>query len=315
MPKSTAVRLASLLLAALGAAGCHKQTSDVQIVASFHNLSEPFFVAMRRNATDEARKLRIDLLIVDAQSNSAKQTTDIETAVATGTQGIIIAPNDLNALTPAVNYVLANDVPIVSVDRRVDKADKAVPHFGADNVTGGRMMAQYVVDHFPQGAGIVLLTGTPGSSSAIDRSKGIHDVIGAAGANYRIVAEQTANWQRDQGLTVTQNVLTSLGPTRPQVIIAEDDDMALGAVEAVRSTGITGIEVIGFNATPEALKMVRNGDMAATVEQSPSRQIRTALDQLVARIRRREPLVGAMIKPVLITRENLNEAERIAEAR
>jgi len=306
-----ALGVAALALA--GFSGCNRQSGDLHVVASFHNLSEPFFVAMRRNAIDEAQKLDIDLLIVDAQSNSAKQTADVETAVATGTKGVIIAPNDVNALAPAIDYVLADHVPIVTVDRKVDKAMRPVPHFGADNVTGGRMMAQFVVDRFPDGARIILLTGSPGSSSAIDRSAGIHEILLKAGAKYRIVAEQTANWQRDQGLTVTQNILTALGGNRPQAIIAEDDDMALGAVEALRSAGIKGVMVIGFNATPDALKMVRSGEMAATIEQSPSRQIRAALGQLVANLRHHTPIIGASIRPVLITRDNLHDAERIAE--
>lgn len=305
-----------IALASLGAvSGCQERTGDMQLVASFHNVSEPFFVAMRRNAMDEAKKLGVDLLIVDAQSSSAKQTADVETAVATGTKGVIIAPNDVNALTPAIDYVLADRVPIVTVDRKVEGASQAVPHFGADNVDGGRMMARFAIEQLPKGARIVLLTGSPGSSSAIDRTTGIHEVLDSAGPGYRIVAEQTANWQRDQGLTVTQNILTALGPDRPDVIIAEDDDMALGAIEALRSAGAKGILVIGFNATPEALKLVRSGEMGATVEQSPSRQIRAALRQLVAHIRNRTPIAGANVRPILITRANLHDAERISEVR
>ncbi|HEY6870835.1 MAG TPA: substrate-binding domain-containing protein, partial [Novosphingobium sp.] len=280
-----------------------------------HNMAEPFFVAMRRNALDEAGRLGVDLMIVDAQSNSAKQTADVETAVATGTRGVIIAPNDVNALTPAVDYVLKAGVPIATVDRKVDQASRPVPHFGADNVAGGRLMAQFVVQRFPQGAKIVLLTGSPGSSSAIDRSTGIHAVLDQAGPAYRILAEQTARWQRDQGLTVTQNILTALGGDRPDALIAEDDDMAMGAVEALRQAGIKGVTVIGFNATPEALKLVRAGEMAATVEQSPSRQIRIALDQVVANIRRGTPITGARVVPILVTAHNLADAERIGEVK
>lgn len=307
---------AGLALAGLGAlAGCNRRTSDVALVASFHNMSEPFFVAMRRNALDEAQRLGIDLMIVDAQSNSAKQTADVETAVATGTRGVIIAPNDVNALSPAVDYVLDAGVPIVTVDRKVDKASRPVPHFGADNVAGGRLMAEFIVKRFPKGARIVLLTGSPGSSSAIDRTIGIHEVLDKAGPTYRVVAEQTANWQRDQGLTVTQNILTALGADHPDALIAEDDDMAMGAIEALRQSSVRGVSVIGFNATPDALKLIRSGEMAATVEQSPSRQIRIALDQLVDRIRRGTPVTGASIVPTLVTAANLHDAERIGEVK
>lgn len=302
-------RMVVLACVALLTSSCERRTSDIRIVASFHNTSEPFFVAMRRNAMDEARQLNVDLLIIDAQSNSAKQTADVETAVATGTNGVILAPNDVNALTPVVDDVIAQKVPIVTVDRRADKASSPVPHFGADNVVGGRLMAKYVINRFPNGARIVLLTGSPGSSSAIDRSTGIHQALRSAGSRYRILAEQTANWQRDQGLTVTQNVLTAMGTDRPDAIIAEDDDMALGAIEALRAAHLKGVVVVGFNAMPDALLLIRSGELAATVEQSPSRQIRTALDQMVSHIRNGSALRGADIKPILITSANIHEAE------
>jgi inositol transport system substrate-binding protein len=92
--------------------------------------------------------------------------------------------------------VIEEDIPIVTVDRRVEGAEAEVPHVGADNVAGGRKQAEWVVQNFPNGAKIVLLTGQPGSSSNIDRTKGVHDAIKAAGGKYQIVAEQSANWER-----------------------------------------------------------------------------------------------------------------------
>jgi inositol transport system substrate-binding protein len=307
--------MALLLLAAVE--GCSsKSTHDRPIVvASLHNLSEPFFVAMRRELENESAKLDVELSAVDGQSNSAKQTADVEAAISSGAQGIILAPTDMNALAPAVETVLKARIPIVTVDRRVENTSVQVPHVGADNVTGGRIMAQWVIEHFPGGARIVLVLGQPGSSSAADRTLGIHQALNSAGSRYQIVAEQSGNWQRELGLTVTQNILTSVGAQVPQVILCENDDMALGALEALRTSGISGVKVLGFDATPEALARVRDGEMAATVEQSPARQARAALDQLVAMIRKREPIPGASIVPVLITQANIGQAERLGEVR
>lgn len=315
MKGNLAALLAISALTTVGLSSCAKQRGDLTIVASFHNMAEPFFVTMRRNLEDEAKKLHVDVTVVDGQSNSSKQTADVAAAVADGVDGIILAPTDVNALTPAVQDVVKANIPIVTVDRRVDGLASPVPHVGADNVAGGAIMAKWVVDNFPGGARIVLITGQPGSSSAIDRTRGIAQTFAAAGPRYKIVTSQAANWQRDQGLTVAQNILTSLGSAKPDVIIAENDDMALGAVEALRAGNVMGVRVLGFDASPDALRDVRDGTMAATVEQSPSRQIRTALDQLVARIRTKATVNGASIQPVLITRANLDQAERIGEVR
>jgi inositol transport system substrate-binding protein len=307
----------ALALLSLGNVGCSsKSTADKPlIIASLHNLSEPFFVAMRRELESDAAKLGVEMSVVDGQSNSAKQTADVEAALASGANGIILAPTDVNALAPAVESVLKAGIPIVTVDRRVDHTSVGVPHVGADNVAGGRSMAQWVIEHFPDGAHIVLISGQPGSSSAIDRTRGIEETLRAAGPKYQLIAEQSANWQRELGLTVTQNILTSLGTQIPQAILCEDDDMALGALEALRTSGISNVKVLGFNATPEALARVRDGEMAATVEQSPVRQARAALEQLVARIRTHASMPGATITPILITKSNIDQAERIGEVR
>jgi inositol transport system substrate-binding protein len=310
--------ICAILMLCLGAvAGCSSKSAHDKplIVASLHNLSEPFFIAVRRELESEGAKLDVEMSVVDGQSNSAKQTADVEAAIASGAGGIILAPTNVNALAPAVESVLKAAIPIVTLDRRVDNTSVGVPHVGADNVGGGRVMAQWVIEHFPNGAHIVLISGQPGSSSAIDRTQGIQAAFKTAGPQYKIVAEQSANWQREQGLTVTQNILTSLGAQVPEVVLCEDDDMALGALEALRTSGISGVKVLGFNATPEALARVRDGQLAATVEQSPVRQARAALQQLVAKVRTQAPIHGASITPILITQANIAEAERFSEVR
>jgi inositol transport system substrate-binding protein len=306
--------LASVLL---GSAGCSGKSGEnsVQVVASLHDMTEPFFVAVKRELDAEAGRQGVSVAVEDGQSNSAKQTADIEAAITGGAQGIILAPNDVNALTPAVEEVIKAGIPIVTLDRRVDNTSVKVPHVGADNVAGGRIMAQWLIDSFPNGARILLITGQLGSSPSIDRTRGIKEALAAAGAKYEIVAEQAGTWKREQGLTVTQNVLTSLGAQSLQAVVAESDEMALGALEALRSSGVSGVKVIGFDATPEALKLVRSGEMAATIEQSPKNQARTALQQLTAQIRQHAPMSGASIVPVLITQSNVNQAERIGEVR
>jgi inositol transport system substrate-binding protein len=306
-----------LLASTLFSAGCSGKPggNSIQVVASLHDMTEPFFVAVKRELDAEAGRLGISIAVEDGQSNSAKQTADIEAAITGGAQGIILAPNDVNALTPGVEAVIKAGIPIVTLDRRVDHTSVKVPHVGADNVAGGRIMAQWVIDSFPNGARVLLITGQLGSSPSIDRTRGIKETLTAAGPKYQIVAEQSGTWKREQGLTVTQNVLTSLGGQALQAVVAESDEMALGALEALRSSGVSGVKVIGFDATPEALKLVRSGEMGATVEQSPMNQARTALRQLVSQIRQHAPMPGASIAPVLITQSNVSQAERIGEVR
>jgi len=307
--------LAGVAAAALLALLARPAAADGEkIIAAFHNLAEPFYVFMNRELLEAAQEKNVEVAVLDAQASSPKQTADVENALVQGADGIILAPVDVQALASAADEVIEEEIPLVTVDRRVEGTSQPVPHVGADNVAGGRKMAEWVVKNFPRGADIVMLTGAPGSSSGIDRAKGMHEVLDPVSDKYKIVAEQTGNWERAQGLTVTEGVLTSLTDNPPDVILAANDDMALGAAEAVHGMGLGDkVKILGFDATPEALKAIKAGTLAATVEQSPSRQIRTALDLILGEIRDGAEMKTVLIEPQLITTENLQDAERIGE--
>ena len=280
------------------------------------SMAFPFFAYMRNQAGDEAKKLKVDLVLQDGQSSSPKQSSDLRNAVTQGVDGIVLVPNDVHALVPAVNEVIQADIPLVTVDRSVTGTSKPVPHVGADNVAGGRAQGEWVVKKFPNGAQILFLRGEPGSSPAIDRAQGFYAVIKPMGDKYKVLADQTANFHRDQGMTVTQNLLTSL-KTPPDVIVASNDDMALGAVKALQQSGLPKgkVAVIGYDALPETLQAIRNGEMTATVEQSPGKQVRTAMEELVGYLRDKTPMQSVSISPFIVDSSNLEKAERIDEAK
>ena len=158
------------------------------------------------------------------------------------------------------------------------------------------------------------LLGTPGASPAIDRSKGLHNIIDSH-PEIKVACQQTGEFNRDKGLSVTENCL---GATpNPDAIIAANDDMALGAVEALKAAGLAGkVKVIGYDALPEALKMVQSGELYGTVEQFPGQQARTGLAVLNDFINKgaKPAKHEIFIAPKLITLANLAEAERGAEA-
>ena len=145
-------------------------------------------------------------------------------------------------------------------------------HVGADNVKGGEAQGQLIVERFPDGARIVNLQGQPGASPAIDRNQGVHNVLDPMADKYEFVAEQTANFARDEGASVTEAILAGLD-SPPDVIVAANDDMALGALQVVQEQGLD-IAIIGFDALPEALASVRDGGLLATIEQMPGGQSR-----------------------------------------
>ena len=286
------------------------------ILVSVPGMNFPFFVHMMKAFEAEAAKQGLTTIEGDGQNSAPKQTADVEAALTKGVKGIVISPIDVDAMAPALQEAIDAKVPVVTVDRRVPSATGILGHVGADNVKGGEAQGNLIVKMFPNGATIANLQGQPGASPAIDRNKGLHNVLDKAGDKYKIVFEQTALFQRDKGLSVTEAMLAGMA-TPPQVIVAANDDMALGAIEAVKARNLKGVAIIGFDALPEALAKVRDGEMTATIEQFPGKQSAWGV-QLVSDYvksgKKPEQQVN-LITPAAITKDNLKDAERLDEVK
>jgi ABC-type sugar transport system substrate-binding protein len=313
--KGTAAVAAVGLVARMPAVGLAQE--PLRIAFSVPGLNFPFFVHMMNLAEQHATELGgIEFIPLDGQEggqpSSTKQTADLEAVVAQGIDGLVISPNDAAALAPAIQAVIDAGVPVVTVDRKVEGDIATLAHVGADNVEGGRIQGNYLIEILPDGGQIFELQGQPGASAAIDRHAGLDEVLSAQDA-IEVVVSQTANFARADAVSVVE---ASLATTpEPDAIVCANDDMAFGAAEVAQSNGLA-IPVIGFDALPEALIAINEGRMAATIEQFPGGQATQAIDILVAKLRDgTDPAEHDVnMVPSLITADNLGEAERAAEA-
>jgi ribose transport system substrate-binding protein/inositol transport system substrate-binding protein len=319
MRHSSKLGLAAALGLALVASG-PTQAADkhLTILMAVPDLAFPFFVHMIDEGKDEANKLgNIELIIGDGQRSSPKETADVEAAITKGVDGIVISPNDADALAPGLQEAVDAKVPVVTIDRRVNKVPGILGHVGADNVKGGEAQGELIEKLFPNGCTVMNLQGQSGSSPAIDRNKGLHDVLDNAKDKYKIVFEDTAGFDRAKGLSMTESALASM-KNPPDVIVCANDDMALGALEALKARNLVGkVKLIGFDALPEALGQIKAGNMTATIEQMPGGQVKGALDTLVSFIRegKKPAQQVTLLTPIAITSDNLNQAERLNEVK
>jgi inositol transport system substrate-binding protein len=305
--------VAALLLGLPGPAAAQAD-KPLTIMVSLPNLAFPFFVHMQKEIAAEAEALgNITLLQADGQGSTPKQTADVEAAIVQGVDGIIISPNEVDAMAPALQQAVDAGIPVVTIDRRVDNVPGILAHVGADNVKGGEAQGTLITELFPDGAKVFNLQGQPGSSPAIDRNAGVHNVLDQHADKYPFVFEQTAQFKRDQGLSVTEAGLAGMSEP-PDVIVAANDDMALGAIEAVKAAGLD-IPVIGFDALPEALASIKSGELSASIEQFPGEQSRTALRLLTDYLRNDKQPENALLllTPAAITEGNFDQAERLDE--
>lgn len=297
----------------LSSAPTHAQAKHLKIALSLPDLAFPFFVNMQKQVEDEAKKIGdIEVVTFDGKNDTTKQTADVESMITQKFDGVLISPITADAMAPAIQELVDAKIPVATIDRNVSGV-KTLAHVGADNVKGGEAQADLIMKLFPKGAKIFNLQGTPGASPAIDRNKGLHNKLDGK-PEYKIIFEQTGNFRRADGLSVTETGLA--GNDQPDVINCANDDMALGAIEALKAKGLSGkVVVLGFDALPEALLAVKAGDLTGTVEQTPGLQSRTALNLIVDFLRNNKSPAqhDTYLTPYMVTKDNLDKAERIAE--
>ena len=241
---------------------------------SVSTLNNPFFVTLTEGAKKAASEKNVELVVVDAGDDAAKQTSDIEDLVSRNVGVLIVNPVDSDAVAPAVKSAMSQGIKVIAVDRGVNGVDVDC-QIASDNVAGARMATEYLMELVGEGAKVAELQGVPGASATIDRGEGFHQV---ADKSLQVAASQTANFNRAEGMTVMENILQSDGAIKG--VFAHNDEMALGAVEAVAASG-KYIKIVGFDATDDAQKAVKDGKMAATVAQKPDKMGETAIETAV----------------------------------
>jgi ribose transport system substrate-binding protein len=271
--------------------------------------NNPFFIEMQKGAEAEARKLGVTLIVQAAERevDVEKQMQIVENLIQTKIAALCVTPSGSREIVPAINKANAANIPVVIVDTRVDaKAlsdakGKIATFIGSDNYEGGKLAGERIAKQLGGKGKVAVLEGIPGHETGDSRLKGFREALKAT-PGIEIVASQTANWERDQGFTVFQNILQSHPDV--QALFACSDLMALGALEAIAAAKKTGqIIVIGFDASDEARKAVQNGTMDATVAQSPATMGAMAVQNAVHLIKG-EPVKEEMVVPIkLITKE------------
>jgi len=227
-------------------------------------LNNPFFVTLKEGAMEKADELGFDLVVLDSQNDPAKELANVEDLLTQEVDVIMINPTDSDAVVNAIRMINDKGIPVITLDRGANAGDVAT-HIASDNVAGGIMAGEYIVELLGGTGNVVELEGIAGTSAARDRGQGFNTAIDAS--NVEVVANQVADFDRTKGLSVMENILQA----QPEIdaVFAHNDEMALGAIKAIEAAG-RDILVVGFDATDDAVVAVEAGEMAATVAQQPA---------------------------------------------
>ncbi|MEV7501263.1 substrate-binding domain-containing protein [Streptomyces sp. NPDC093018] len=275
--------------------------ANPKVGLSLSTLNNPFFVGVRSGAQAEAKKLGVDLTVTDAQNDASQQANQLQNFTSSSLDAIIVNPVDSDAASNSVKAADKAKIPVIAVDRGVNKAavDTLV---ASDNIAGGEQAAKTIAEKLGGKGKIVILQGQAGTSAARERAQGFANGLKAY-PGIKVVAQQPADFDRTKGLDVMSNLLQA----HPDVqgVIAANDEMALGAIKALGSKAGTSVPVVGFDGTPDGLNAVKAGTLYASVAQQPTQLGRIAVDNALKASQGKKVEQTVKVPVKVVTKDNV----------
>jgi ABC-type sugar transport system substrate-binding protein len=276
---SAPASVAPASVAPASAAPASAAPTSITIGIALSTLNNPYFVTMENAAKAEAAAKGVTLIVADGQNDLAKQTSEIEDFISKKVNGIIVNPVDSNGIVPAIKEANAANIPVIAADRAVGPGAQTAEFIASDNVQAGKLSASACFKALGGKGSVAVLTGTPGASATNDRTKGLQEAL-AAYPGIKVVAEQTAQFDRATALTVMENILQA----HPDIVglFSENDEMSLGAIQALKGVSKAGtVKVCSIDGEAAGLAAVQAGTIFETVGQQPAYMATRALDDLV----------------------------------
>ncbi|HHW00491.1 MAG TPA: sugar ABC transporter substrate-binding protein [Clostridiaceae bacterium] len=282
-----------------------KQERQITIGVSLLSFDNIFIADVKNAMEAKAKELGVSLIISDGQNSTEKQVSHVENFIAQMVDVIILNPNSMVGCKPAVESANRAGIPIITVNTLVENQDKCVAFVGSDAVESGRIQMEYAARLLGGKGDVIILKGPLGHEAEIGRSKGMKEILDK-NPGINVVYEQSANWSRGEGRIIVENCLNS--GKHIDAVISQNDEMALGALEAINKFNLTGkIKVFGIDAIPEALKQINEGNMHGTVFQDAKGQGAMAI-QTAVKVAKGERVESNIYIPyVLVTKYDVSK--------
>lgn len=278
-----------------------KAAKDLKLGVSISTTNNPYFVAMKDGLDKFAGEKKVSLKVADAQDDAARQADDIQNFISQNVDAILINPVDSKAVVSSIKAANSANIPVILIDRGSEGGD-VLTTVASDNVEAGKMAAEFVVKELGEKAKAFELSGVPGASATVDRGKGFNKI---AKTKLDILSSQSANFDRAKALNTAQNMIQ--GHKDVQVIFAQNDEMALGAAQAVKSAGIKDILIVGIDGQPDAHDAIKNGDITATIAQQPAKMGEIAIQAAIDHYQGKKVKKTTVSPIYLVTKETVDQ--------
>lgn len=257
-------KLASIISAAVLSASFTATASAQDTMAMVvSTLNNPFFVTMKEGAEAKAQELGYNLIVLDSQNDPSKELSNVEDLTVRGVKAILINPTDSDAVSNAIRMANRANIPVLTLDRGASRGE-VVSHIASDNVAGGEAAGKFIMEKVGEKARVMQLEGIPGTSAARERGEGFLKAVD--NSSMTLLSSQPADFDRAKGLNVMENMLAA--NPNVQAVFAQNDEMALGALRAVKASG-KDVLIVGFDGTEDGIAAVNRGLLGATVAQQP----------------------------------------------
>ncbi len=277
---------------------------DITIGVAFPN-SDTFLSRVQDGMKAKATELAVTVNIVDAKDDTATQLSQVENFVSQGVSAILVVPVDTSAAQPMADAAKAASIPLVFVNR--NPAIAGVPYVGSDSLFAGTVEMEELAKLAGAKGDVVILQGQVTNEAAVQRTQGCNDVV-AKNPDMKVVATQAGDWDRAKGQAITENWIQSGTLKEGMVICANNDEMALGAINALKAANLLDtVFVGGVDATSEALASMQAGDLEVTVFQDAKGQGNGGVQAAVDLINGTTVPDFVDIPYVLVTPANIND--------
>jgi ribose transport system substrate-binding protein len=302
---------AALTLAGCGAGdpSANQSTNDkgqkpITIGVSVYDMSS--FVTEGKQGVDTyAAENNIKILWNAANNDVSTQASQIDQYVTAGVDAIVVIPVQADSLQPQVAEAKAAKIPIFDVNASLDSKD-LTGSVQPDDVAAGAQEAQMMMDKLGGKGNVIILQGPLGGSGEINRGKGIDSIL-AKNPDVKVLAKDTANWARDEAVNKVKNWISAFGD-QIDGVIAENDDMGLGALQAFKEAGRTGVPIVGIDGIADGLSAVKKGDFIGTSLQNGTVELSAGVAYAAAIVRGEDVKKNPVYTMPAITTNNVDQA-------
>lgn len=287
---------------------------DYTIGYVINNLNDTFQTYILNAAENQAEELGISFRVENAEEDLIAQQDLVNTLIQNNVDALVVVPVDTSAMGPITQSAQNADIPLVYVNRNPyagseEDMPEGVYYVGSEEIEAGIIQGEYAGDFLGGEGGVAILMGILGNEGAVQRTAGVNQVIDEQFPNMTVLAEETAEWQRDQAINIAENWILTYGDDL-NAILANNDEMALGAVQATESTGREDIIVMGVDAIPDAIDAIQQNRLEGTVFQDATGQGSTAVN-IISNIFNGEEPDGQItfIDFQLVTEQNVSDYE------